>query len=85
MHCAAKKKAKDAQAPPELVPAEVFSPVHAWDGSIQQLVSLSEQVCPLPVVCSTVPARMITITPQWIHTACFEVAVTGIEPSFDRM
>ena len=44
MACAARKKGKDAQAAPEVVPAEVSAAVHAWDGSIQQLVTLSEQV-----------------------------------------
>lgn len=41
------KKGKDAPTAPEVVPAEISTAVHAWDGSIQQLLALSSQVCSL--------------------------------------
>lgn len=42
--CVAKKKGKDKEEPPEFVPAEVLAAVQGWNGSVQELLSLSEQV-----------------------------------------
>jgi hypothetical protein len=42
--CAVRAKREKVAKANQGIPAEISAAVHAWDGSIQQLLSLSEQV-----------------------------------------